>query len=89
MTITTKMIQDKLDTVNSLLGRPLQPYTFKDGASVANVGVYHLSESFQAQGVDVISNESGGTYTVLESTTKREVFAFLSGLVYGIHLAKK
>jgi hypothetical protein len=62
---TNKMVEGLAEAINDITGNPQEPYTRKDGRTVANVGCFHIS--YQCGGVNLhqISNKSGGVRDVL------------------------
>lgn len=82
--ITEKMLQYRLDTINKMLGAPLEPYTRTDGKSKANIGNYHLYSAYGSTGVHRMVGEGGGITQVLGLATKREIFDQLCALITGL-----
>jgi len=69
--------------INEATGMPVTPYTRVNNVTVANVGNYHIDEAYGGVSLCQMS-DMGGVYTILERSTKRELFyqlhAFLAGM---------
>lgn len=85
--ITEKMLKYRLDTINKMLGAPLEPYTRTEGKYKANIGNYHLYSAYGSTGVHKMVGEGGGVTTVLGLGTKREIYDQLTALMRGIEAA--
>ena len=65
--ITDKILQAKIDALNSLTGSPANPYTRdpETGKLIGNVGAHYLSHGFQGANVYRLANDAGGVTTPL------------------------
>ena len=88
--ITKKQLESRIDTINSILGRPLTPYTFSEitGQRAANIGNFSLSQAYGGYCVAVMVNDAGGCSSPiwLGHITARDAYdrinAFISGLTF-------
>lgn len=86
--ITDKDLKNLCDTLNTVTGNPLQPYSTKPGEShhTANPGNFHVSYAYGGAQLHQMANEGGGVRSVLSTgyTTKRKLWdamhCYLAGL---------
>lgn len=78
--ITDKHLEATVAVINRMTGQPETPYS--DGK--ANVGNYHLDMTNGYVALAQMSNEGGGTRTIIYGDTKRNLYkamhAFIAGL---------
>jgi hypothetical protein len=92
MRINKKLLQDKVNTINSLLKTKPEPYAappVEPWAGVrANVGNYHLSMAYGGYALHRMVNESGGAADVFNRghISARELSNLLHGFIAGIYL---
>jgi hypothetical protein len=86
--ITKKILQSRIETINSILGLPSTPYTLnEDGTRSVNEGVFILTQAYGGYGVGKMSEE-GGTWSVIWNghIPAREAYericAFIAGLTF-------
>jgi hypothetical protein len=86
--ITTKMLQGKINLINSLTGNAQDPWvTREDGKGCdANVGNYHLSGAYGGVCLCQHMNEGGGETDVFSCghVTKRQLFDLMGAYIRGI-----
>ena len=83
--ITNKNLDGCCETLNELLGLPLQPY--KDGKG--QPGCIHIDSGYGCVDVVQMSNESGGVSSLSGSGTKREAHAWLCAAIRGVQLKEQ
>ena len=54
------MLEARIETINSILNRPLTPYTRTGGKLVGNIGNFSLSQAYGGYGVHLMVNDGGG-----------------------------
>ena len=89
MRINKKTLQDKVNTINSLLKTEPEPYNKGAAAGLrANVGNYHLSMQYGGYALNRMVNESGGATDVFNKghMSARELSNLLHGFIAGIYL---
>ena len=87
--ITNKHLEAKIDTINRMLGRPMEPWTKNgDGKYHANIGNYHLAGSYGRVEVQEIVNEGGGVNAPSGLCTKRALNDWLRAFIYGLEAKK-
>lgn len=92
MRITKKSLQDKVNTINSLLKTEPEPYAAPPvepfAGLRANVGNYHLSMAYGGYALNRMVNESGGAADVFNKghMSARELSDLLHGFIAGIYL---
>ena len=86
--ITKKLLQARIETINSILGMPETPYTRTDDKLVANIGNFYLSQAYGGYCVNRMCNENGGVSTPIWAgyIPAREAYericAFIAGLTF-------
>lgn len=86
--ITKKMLQSRIETINSILGMPEQPYTRIDDKLIANIGNFSLSQAYGGYGVHLMVNERGGISTPIwhghipARDAYEQINAFIAGLTF-------
>lgn len=88
MRIGKKQLDDMVNTINTMIGQPSEPYT-RDAAGLrANVGNYHLSMAYGGYALNRMVNESGGAADFFNKghMTARELSNLLHGFIAGIYL---
>jgi hypothetical protein len=83
MTVTLKMLQNKIDYINDATGSPMEPYTRIDGRIQANIGNYHISQAYGGFALMRMATEGGGITMPTNSShiTKRELCHQLDGFI--------
>ena len=86
--ISKKLLQSRVETINSVLGMPDSPYTRTDDKFTANIGNFHLSQAYGGYCVHRMVNEKGGVSTPIwyGHIPAREAYericAFIAGLTF-------
>jgi hypothetical protein len=86
--ISKKILQSRVETINSILGMQLTPYTRTGEKLTANIGNFHLSQAYGGYCVHRMCNESGGVCTPIwyGHIPAREAYericAFIAGLTF-------
>jgi len=87
--ITEKMLQMRIDRLNTITENPLTPYSKgEDGKHRANVGNYRLDIAYGGYALEQMCNDGGGVNSVLSRGTKRELFDKLCALIRGIEIGR-
>ena len=81
--INDALLQMRVDYLNKALNLPEKPFV----GGKAQVGNIHLEHVNGRVGVLQHVNEGGGCTRILHSTTKRELFGQIDGILTGIRLA--
>lgn len=95
--ITTKHLQSKVDSINTLLGLPLthfhrEPPTMPlaQGRIVYHPGVFHLDFQYnQPSLVRQSSSGTGGETTIIQRGGSRQVFDQMCAFVEGLRLMRE
>jgi hypothetical protein len=88
--ISKKLLQSRVETINSILGLPATPYTLhEDGTRSVNQGVFILTQAYGGYGVGKMSEE-GGTWSAIWNghITARDAYERLSAFIAGLTFAK-
>jgi len=86
--ITKKLLQSRIDTINSILGMPETPYTRAEDKFTANIGNFSLSQAYGGYCVHRMVNKKGGVSTPIWAghVSSREAYericAFIAGLTF-------
>jgi hypothetical protein len=86
--ITRKMLESRIEYINTVLGTPLTPYTKTDSGFSANIGNLHLSQAYGGYCVHEMHNDAGGVSTPIWAghIPARDAYgrmcAFVNGLRY-------
>ena len=83
--ITDALLQMQVDCLTTALNLPEKSWI--DGK--AQVGNIHLEYVNGRVGLLQHANEGGGCTRILHSTTKRELFGQIDGILIGIRLARE
>ena len=83
--INDALLQMRVDYLNKALNLPEKSWI--DGK--AQVGNIHLEYVNGRVGLLQHANEGGGCTRILHSTTKRELFGQIDGILIGIRLARE
>lgn len=90
MRVTLEMLQNKVDYINEATGSPMEPYTrTSENELKANVGNYHLSQSYG--GIALARMVKGGGVTMPTHSghiTKRELCHQLDGFIAALRAMK-
>jgi hypothetical protein len=88
--ITKKQLQSRIETINSILNRPLTPYTQADGKLIANIGNFSLSQAYGGYCVHLMVNDGGGVSTPIWNghITAREAYDRISAFISGLQFQK-
>lgn len=88
--ITKKQLVARIETINSILNRPLTPYIRKDDKLVANIGNFSLSQAYGGYGVHLMVNDGGGVSCPIWDghVSAREAYDRLSAFIAGITFTK-
>jgi hypothetical protein len=80
--ITMVDLEGSLKRLNTLLGRPVEPWNHDGGKMTANIGNIHLSGAYGGVQVHEMSNEGGGIRTLTSGYgTKREVYQQIRAMI--------
>jgi hypothetical protein len=88
--ITKKLLQARIDTINSILGLPATPFTVhEDGTRTVNEGVFILTQAYGGYGVGKMSEE-GGTWSVVWNghISARDAYERISAFIAGLTFTK-
>jgi hypothetical protein len=86
--ITRKMLESRIEYINTVLGTPLTPYTKTDSGLSANIGNLHLSQAYGGYCVHRMHNDAGGVSTPIWAghiparDAYERICAFVNGLRY-------
>tara|TARA_R100000458_G_scaffold17985_1_gene15600 strand:+ start:254 stop:523 length:270 start_codon:yes stop_codon:yes gene_type:complete len=83
MRITTKMLDYKIDQLNSILGFPKEPYTFNGSKLKTNYNTYYIAKAYGGYRVEQMC-KGGGSRDITERGTKKECYLYLKGMLEGI-----
>jgi hypothetical protein len=88
--ITKKNLQARIETINSILNRPLTPYTQVEGKLVANIGNFSLSQAYGGYCVHLMCNDGGGVSTPIWAghIPARDAYERISAFIAGIQFSK-
>lgn len=88
--ITKKLLQARIDTINSILGMPETPYTRTNDKLVANIGNFSLSQAYGGYCVHRMCNEHGGASTPIWicHISARDAYERLSAFIAGLTFTK-
>ena len=94
MKITTKLLDDKVHTLNVLLGRPLTPYKEDKYGDLLNgthgqvircPNYFMIDNSYGGVRLDEMA-KGGGVNVILERSTKRELFDQINAMIKGYQI---
>tara|TARA_R110000824_G_scaffold57557_1_gene156470 strand:- start:897 stop:1190 length:294 start_codon:yes stop_codon:yes gene_type:complete len=94
MKVTSKLLDDKIHTLNVLLGRPLTPYKEdKSGKLIKGVhgqcipcpNHFMLDSSYGGFRLDIMA-KGGGVNVILDRTTRRELFEQINAMIKGYQI---
>jgi len=75
MKYTLNAIQEKLDTLNTRNGTPLETYSRNaNGEYISNAGNYHIGRAYGSTKIQQICGNGSGVKEVIAFGTKREVY---------------
>ena len=91
MRITEKMIEQKVNVLNSITNSPETTYTKDDNGNLkANIGNFHLGIESGFYNINRVTNEGGGIIVEVSGQNKRELFnklvSYINGLRLGLEL---
>ena len=87
--ITKKQLQARIDTINSILGTPENPYTRTESGLSANVGNFHLSEAYGGYGVGLMTDGGGSSDPIWRGhISARDAYDRISAFIAGIQFSK-
>lgn len=88
--ITIKMIEQRLNYLNDLMGYAKEPYAGgrgEDGRLNVNAGNYHTYQAYGSCGICQM-HETGGVQTIVGLGTKRECYDQLNAYIEGVLAVK-
>ena len=88
--ITKKQLQSRIDTINSILGKPSTPFSFDEqGNRFVNEGVFILTMAYGGYGIGKMSEE-GGTWSAIWNghITARDAYERISAFISGLTFSK-
>jgi hypothetical protein len=88
--ITKKLLQARIDTINSILNLPATPYTLQeDGTRSVNQGVFILTQAYGGYGVGKMSEEGGTGSAIWHGhITARDAYERISAFIAGLTFTK-
>jgi hypothetical protein len=88
--ITKKLLQARIETINSILNLPATPYTLhEDGTRSVNQGVFILTQAYGGYGVGKMSKEDGVWSAIWNGhITARDAYDRLSAFIAGLTFTK-
>jgi hypothetical protein len=89
--ITRKMLESRVETINSILNCNPAPYTrSEDGKLAANVGTFYLSGAYGGYCVNRMANDSGGVSMPIWNghIPARDAYERISAFIAGIQFGK-
>lgn len=88
--ITKKNLQARIETINSILNRPVTPYSQVEGKLIANIGNFSLSQCYGGYCVHLMVNDGGGVSTPIWAghITARDAYERLSAFISGLQFSK-
>ena len=88
--ITKKLLQSRIETINSILGMPETPYTRTEDKFSANIGNFSLSQASGGFCVHRMCNENGGVSTPIWAghISSREAYERICAFIAGLTFAK-
>ena len=82
--ITNAMLESRVARLNKEMGFPTEYLT--DGRH--NVGHFHLYRAYGKTGLHQLANDAGATRTIIDLTTKGDLFDLIGALLMGADLAR-
>lgn len=89
--ITRKMLESRVETINSILNCNPAPYTRgEDGTLTANVGTFYLSGAYGGFCVQRMANDSGGVSMPIWNghIPARDAYERISAFIAGLTFSK-
>ena len=88
--ITKKTLQARIDTINSILGKPSTPFSFhEDGTRYVNEGVFILTQAYGGYGVGKMSEEGGVSTPIWYGhIPARDAYERMSAFISGLAFSK-
>jgi hypothetical protein len=79
-------LERKVEYLNRMKNRPLEPWKKGNGALKSNIGNYHLSGAYGGWQLNEMVNESGGVRDIFRCgfTTKRDLYNLISAMLIGL-----
>lgn len=72
--ITIENLQRAVEALNRLTGNPVDAWKKDNGKHIAQIGNFHLDRAYGGVAVVQHTSEGGGTRTIIERGTAREVY---------------
>ena len=89
MSVTKKMLQAKVDRLNKVLGRPLEPYTKTDGQWRGNAGHIKLDHAAIYGGymlTQMLESTGETNFGISRRVSAKEMMIHLEGIFAGLEL---
>jgi hypothetical protein len=88
--ITKKQLQARIETINSILGKPSTPFSFnEDGTRYVNEGVFILTMAYGGYGVGKMSEEGGAWSAIWNGhIPARDAYERISAFIAGLTFSK-
>ena len=89
--ITRKMLESRVETINSILKVNQNPYTrLEDGQLIANIGTFYLSGAYGGFCVQRMANDSGGVSMPIWNghIPARDAYERISAFIAGLTFSK-
>jgi hypothetical protein len=86
MRIQIKTLENAIEQLNVELATPETPWTQAEGEKKANIGNFHLSQTYGGYSLHQMSNANGATQDVFRSghVPKRELYGMIRAMLAGI-----
>ena len=87
--ITNAMLENRINTINTMTNSPLKPYEKVDDKYKASIGNYHLYGAYGAYALHRIVNDGGGIREIIGLCTKRELYNRMNSYISGLEFNNK
>ena len=87
--ITNAMLENRINTINTMTNSPLKPYEKVDDKYKASIGNYHLYGAYGAYALHRIVNDGGGIREIIGLCTKRELYNRMNSYMSGLEFNNK
>jgi|TARA_R110000803_G_scaffold173625_3_gene236346 hypothetical protein len=79
--MTIKILEAKIDLLNSVSNTPMEPWKTLNGKLVGQIGNYHIYSAYGKWCVHKVCNEGGAVSDIIQFGTKREVASAIDVLI--------
>lgn len=87
--ITLSMLENRINTINTMTNSPLKPYEKVDDKYKASIGNYHLYGAYGAYALHRIVNDGGGIKEIIGLSSKRELYNRMNSYISGLEFNNK